>query len=139
MTSTRKITYVVVAFGAVLALIIGSLMSYEPPKAVKNFEVSEPSVLFGRWKSRTVAEDDLNTGYSGYVVFGKDYYEIGNQLVKSPVRIDNVRYQVEGNQIHVWVEGQRPVATEVTMLRDDRAQVELPGKGNLVLYLYREE
>lgn len=137
MKSSRSAIWLVLAFGGLLALIALVVNYGLAPPASNHFVPTDAAMLQGRWKTRTVAEDDLNGAYSGRVVFGADYYEITNPVVKVPVRIDDVRYQLEGNEIEVWVEGERSVATRVTLLRPDRGRIQLPGD-NLILYMYRE-
>ncbi|MEH6626835.1 MAG: hypothetical protein V7739_10340 [Motiliproteus sp.] len=134
-------TYKVVGGALAIGVLVFAFVGLNAPQltgtksaAVKTDVVNIASIL-GTWKTRTVADDDLNGAYSGKILFGKSFYEIQNDLVQTPIRIDGVIYTVEGNKIDLIVAGNR--SSTVTILNKAAATINLSAKDNLVLYLYR--
>ncbi|WP_207060687.1 hypothetical protein [Motiliproteus sp. SC1-56] len=138
MHDHRKATYAVLAFGALLVLIGLFLASVRPPLVAKGDEPAVgPDALMGRWHTRTVVDGDPNTAYDGALLFGKDFYEMGNAVIGTSVRIENVRYRREGDRVMLWVQGTPEKVTTVTLLEEGGALVRLPGREALQIELRR--
>ena len=138
MHQSSKTTYAVLAFGALMLaialLLIGVRPASEPLRA---FTPSSPALLFGVWNTRTLAEDNLNGAYSGQIRFSRDYYEVRNDIVATPIRMEGVHYEIDGGTIQLWVAGNAATPTRIDLLSPSRATIRFPSQDR-ILYMYKQ-
>ncbi len=125
------------AIGALVFTVVAlnSSKLKAPQSVTSDQNVVSIASLLGTWKTRTVADDELNGAYTGKIVFGDSFYEIQNDVVQTPIRIDGVHYTVAGNKINLIVAGN--TSSTVTILKQGTTTIDLSAKDNLVLYMYR--
>ncbi|WP_210394838.1 hypothetical protein [Motiliproteus sediminis] len=136
---TNTALLAVLGFGTLMILIAAFLMTVRYQTGVDaGYRPQSADTLLGRWSTRTLAEDNSNGAYTGQIEFGGDYYQISNDVVHTPIRIDRVRYELDGNHIRLWVEGNAATPVEIKMLRHDRATISFADGRGSTLYMYRK-
>jgi len=139
MNPSKNILIAVLAFGGLFLAIAIFLIQVRPATApLEQFRPTSPEQLYGIWNTRTLAEDNLNGAYSGQLRFGPDYYEVRNDIVVNPIRMDAVNYRIRGSQIELWLEGNAATPTIIELLSPDRATIRFAAASGSVLYMYKQ-
>lgn len=138
MQSTRKVSLAVAAFGALMLAIAILLITARPELPQANvFQPSSSILLHGVWNTRTVAEDNINGAYSGQIRFSPNAYEVRNDVVHTPIRMEEVHYELNGQEIAVWIKGNKATPTRIRMLSPSRATVQFSANDTM-LYMYKQ-